>query len=269
MDEIIQEGKTRDEALKTALEKLNLTQDEVEVEILGTSKEGFLGIFGTKNIRIKVKRKNAPSAPPQPTHSYTPAPDNRYDDDDAEDSLPQEQLNLDDGEYVGDKDDAPIAIEDVPQLFDPGATPEDQVYALVKRMLILMGVHCRVTVHEGQSDIYVEISGKDAGIVIGKFGQTLESIQYIVNVVLGKKVDCKKKVVFDVGDYRERREQSVRKLARSVAKKVIKSRKSEALSPMSPQDRRIVHLALASYRNIKTVSEGTGQNRKVIISFKD
>ena len=93
------------------------------------------------------------------------------------------------------------------------------------------------------------------------FGEPLEW-----QILEGKRA-CRIKKQIDVGGYRERREASVKKLARSVARKVVKQRESETLSPMSPQDRRTVHLALANFRDVETFSEGNGQNRKVIISY--
>jgi spoIIIJ-associated protein len=124
-------------------------------------------------------------------------------------------------------------------------------------------------VHEGENNIFVDITGDDTGVLIGKFGHTLDSIQFLSNVIMTKKYGNRKKILINVGDYRERREKSIHKLARSVARKVLKTRKPEALAPMPPQDRRIIHLALATFDHISTTSEGTGKNRKVIISYKD
>jgi len=247
MNEIIQEGKSQKEALRAALDKLDATEDQVNVEVLEKPRDGIFGFLGSRNVKIKVTLKESPGdepAGPEETPSPEPAEERRKSRQEQEEhSRPPSTGSLE--------------------------NPEDQVRDFLMKIIGHLGIDCQVDVHEGQNEIFVDISGDDSGVIIGKFGQTLDALQYLTNVIIGKKFDNKKKIVVDVGDYRSRREESVRRLARSVARKVIKSRKSEALSPMSPQDRRTVHLALSKFKDIQTSSEGSGINRKVIISYKE
>lgn len=236
MKEIIQEGKTREEALGAALKKLGVKEEDVNVEQVTASRDGLFGFLGSRGVKIKVTLKDGVE-PPAPVAD---------DDADEEDSAPRGNLRVPSEE----------------------GNPEDQVEQFISKVLELLEVECNISVHEGENDIYVEIAGDDSGVIIGKFGQTLDSLQYLANVIMGKEFGNQKKIVIDVAGYRERREASVRKLARSVARKVVKQRKSESLSPMSPQDRRTVHLALANFKDVETVSEGSGVNRKVVINYK-
>lgn len=264
MNEIFQEGKTKEEALEAALKRLGVKEDEVEVELISAAREGFLGFFGQRNVKIKVTLLNPKDEP--------------YEDDSSSDASDVVERTVDlTGSAHKEKTPAPPrkkpAAKKRPapangQMFNPADPPEDQIGDFIMQIFEIMEADCSVDVIENQNEISVEIGGEDAGIIIGKFGQTLDSLQYLVNVIAGKKMDCKKKIIINVGDYRERREVSVKKLARSVARKVAKSQKSEFLSPMPPQDRRIVHLALSNFKNVKTASEGEGANRKVIISYK-
>jgi spoIIIJ-associated protein len=235
MDEIVQEGRTREEALQASLQKLGVEEKDVEVETLESPREGLFGLFGSRPVKLRVKIKAGAGAasdvPEGNTVRYAQTPQAAF--------------------LKGDEN------------------PEDLVRNFIEKIFQHLEVKCDIDVHEGENSIYVDITGEDAGVVIGKFGQTLDAVQFITNVVISKRYCNKKKIIIDVGDYRERRESSIQKLARSVARKVMKTRKEEALAPMPPQDRRIVHLALASFEHIATTSEGAGQNRKVIISYKE
>jgi spoIIIJ-associated protein len=240
MKEVIEEGKNKDEALRAALEKLNAMPDDVNVEILEAPREGFLGFLGSRNYKIKVTLKE-PAAP---------AADGDFD--------PHNSISA--PAYLpSDSQEIPVNDE----------TPEEWVREFIETVFKHISVECELEINEGENNIFVEISGKDAGVVIGKFGQTLDSLQFLTNVILSKKYGNKKKILINVGDYRERRETSITRLAKSAARKVMKTRKPETLAPMPPHDRRTVHLALSTFKHIQTASDGTGKNRRVIISFKD
>ena len=268
--EVIQEGKNHDEALRAALSSLDATEDQVDVEVLEKPREGLFGFLGSRNVKLRVTLKE--DARPSTESEEQPQSSSPSDLRDEEEPTPirEQPQQSPPSEPAPEKQKSrPEPAEDLP----PPSTgdmenPEDQVHDFLQKVINHLGVDCDIDVHEGQNEIFVDISGDDSGVIIGKFGQTLDSLQYLTNIIMGKKYNNKKKIVIDVGDYRSRREESVKKLARSVARKVIKSHKSEALSPMSPQDRRTVHLALSKFRDVQTSSEGSGINRKVIISYK-
>jgi spoIIIJ-associated protein len=235
MTEVIQEGRNREEAVKTALDKLNATEEDVEIEVLEAQRDGLFGFIGSRPVKIRVKLKPVPEA-----KNAAPVKD-------LENEIDQPPVKS----FTGDEN------------------PEDVVRDFLTTVFDMLGAVYEMEVQEGENNIFVDITGDDTGVLIGKFGHTLDSLQFLTNVIMTKKYGNRKKILINVGDYRERREKSIHKLARSVARKVLKTRQPEALAPMPPQDRRIVHLALAEYDRIVTTSEGTGKNRKVIISYKD
>ncbi|MFA6450757.1 MAG: RNA-binding cell elongation regulator Jag/EloR [bacterium] len=237
MTEVIQEGRNQDEALKAALDKLNAKEEDVDIEVLETQRDGLFGFIGSRPVKIKVTLKTIPT-----------------DKNTISDAAP----------VFSDEPGQPPALP-----FNGNENPEDVVRDFLSTVFDMLGAVCEMDVQEGENNIFVDITGDDTGVLIGKFGHTLDSLQFLTNVIMTKKYGNRKKILINVGDYRERREKSIHKLSRSVARKVLKTRRPEALAPMPPQDRRIVHLALAEYDRIVTTSEGTGKNRKVIISYKD
>ena len=111
----------------------------------------------------------------------------------------------------------------------------------------------------------IDLSGEDSGLLIGRRGQTLQSLQFLVNLIVRKNFGEDVRVVLDVEHYRQRRESSLRDMATKVASRVVQSSRSVTLEPMTPADRRIVHTALTEYPGVTTESTGVGDNRKVTI----
>jgi spoIIIJ-associated protein len=111
----------------------------------------------------------------------------------------------------------------------------------------------------------IDLSGEDSGLLIGRRGQTLQSLQFLVNLIVRKQYGEDVRVVLDVERYRQRRESSLRDMAAKVASRVVQSNRSVTLEPMSPADRRIIHTSLSEYPGVTTESMGVGDNRKVTI----
>ena len=116
-----------------------------------------------------------------------------------------------------------------------------------------------------EGSIVFELEGDDAGLVIGRRGETLASIEYLVRLIASKSLGRRANVIIDVEDYKFRRRSKLKSIAEKSASKVEKTGKRISLEPMSPSDRRIVHMALVDYKNVKTQSRGEGVNRKVVI----
>jgi spoIIIJ-associated protein len=114
----------------------------------------------------------------------------------------------------------------------------------------------------------IDLSGEDSGLLIGRRGQTLQSLQFLVNLIVRKQFGEDVRVVLDVERYRERRETSLRDMATKVASRVVQTNRSITLEPMSPADRRIVHTTLSDHPGVTTESMGVGDNRKVTIMPK-
>ena len=116
--------------------------------------------------------------------------------------------------------------------------------------------------------IYINIKGKNVGILIGRRGETLESLQYLTSLVVQKKFKERVKIILDIDGYRNKREQTLIKLANGLYEKVKKTRKNIVLEPMNPHERRIIHTALQDKSDVQTYSEGNEPYRKVVISLK-
>jgi len=115
----------------------------------------------------------------------------------------------------------------------------------------------------------IDISGEDSGLLIGRRGQTLQSLQFLVNLIVRKQFGDEVRVALDVEHYRQRRETSLRDMASKVASRVVQSSRSITLEPMSPADRRIVHTSLTDHPGVTTESMGIGEDRKVTIMPMD
>lgn len=140
----------------------------------------------------------------------------------------------------------------------------------LERLLDKMGVEAEVisTFDEKNNLVDMNIKGEDMGIVIGKRGTTLDAIQYLTSLVINKNSENYTKVKLDTENYRSRRKETLENLARNIASKVKRTRKSVTLEPMNPYERRIIHSALQSDKNIDTFSVGDDPYRKVVISNK-
>lgn len=139
----------------------------------------------------------------------------------------------------------------------------------LRELLVNMGVLAQVEIFKRKDGTILNINGKDLGILIGKHGQTLDAIQYLVNLAVNKNQTEKERIIIDVEGYRRRREETLRKLALRIADKVKREKRKQILEPMSPQERRIIHATLQEYKEVFTYSEGEDPYRHVIISPQD
>jgi spoIIIJ-associated protein len=123
-----------------------------------------------------------------------------------------------------------------------------------------------VTFKDGQANI--RLTGEDIGIIIGRRGETLDALQYLLSLVINRQSEDYIRVILDVADYRLKREETLRRLAKRVAEKVFKSRRNITLDAMNPYERRIIHSTLQDYQGVDTQSIGEEPNRKVVVRFK-
>ena len=225
---LVMSARTVEEAIELALKEIGVGRDEAEVEILSRGKAGFLGI-GAEMARVRVTRLGgAPAAP------AAPAPAGVIADDDA-----------------GEQTAAALAS------------------AAVGRILEAAGVNVTRTLrseHDPEAGgPVIDLSGEDSGLLIGRRGQTLQALQFLVTLIVRNKLGEDVRVVLDVENYRQRRESSLRDMAAKVASRVAQTQRSITLEPMPPADRRIIHTSLAQHPEVRTESAGEGENRKVTI----
>jgi len=155
---------------------------------------------------------------------------------------------------------AALAIDDI------------EIAADAKRILLevlsKMGLESDIKkMDESESKLYIELAGNEnSGLIIGKKGKTLEALQFLISLMVGNATKSEKKIILDIEDYRDKREQALRTLSKEMASKVIRTGKPWVLEPMNPFERRLVHLSLQDDKRVVTRSEGQGIYRKVKIS---
>jgi spoIIIJ-associated protein len=140
------------------------------------------------------------------------------------------------------------------------------VRALVERIVAELGVRCRVGVREDAGGVHVECVGGDVGVLIGRYGQTIDAIQYIVNAIVARREGERVEVTVDAAGYRERRRTMLERIAVRSAERARNDGESVELEPMTAVERKVVHLRLKEFDGVETSSEGTEPNRYVVVS---
>lgn len=149
----------------------------------------------------------------------------------------------------------------------PRLTPSEYLKDYLNGIAEGMDLKTAIAVEEEDERIYVSISGKRVGILIGRRGRTLNDLQYLANTVLRRQFEQHRKmVVVDIEDYRSRREKTLSQLARGIARRVDAEGREQVLEPMTPQERRIIHMALQDFEGVTTYSKGEEPHRKVVIA---
>jgi len=235
------QGKTVEEATKIALEDLNANLEEVKIEVVSPGKSGILGLGGEPAI-INVSYDDK-SKPKKATKSKPKAKDSKK----SEKNMARE---LDDIDEETEK----LAI--------------DIVNYLLSSLQVDVKTFFRDKDDFDTKSLYFEIEGDDSGLIIGRKGETLRSFEFLISFIIKRQLDKRVRVILDVEGYQERRRSNLVSIAESNAKKVIKYGKPIKMDPMSPFDRRIIHLALEKDKKVITESQGSGSRRQVVIKLK-
>ncbi|WP_221567509.1 RNA-binding cell elongation regulator Jag/EloR [Alkalihalobacillus sp. TS-13] len=146
------------------------------------------------------------------------------------------------------------------------ADPLEDAIQFLKKVASKMGVEVTVTVKEDEDGTILEMESEKIAILIGKRGQTLNALQYLTNLVANKSSDEFKRIILDAENYRERRKETLEKLAHRLASKALKINKKVSLEPMPSMERKVIHMTLKSNNKVQTSSEGSEPHRRVIIS---
>lgn len=171
--------------------------------------------------------------------------------------------------------DAKIAVSYTTAAEEKPVSGEDAAMQFIRQVAQNMGLdNLTYSAKEGTNDdIVLKVNGDDAGLLIGHHGETLDALQYLCNLAANRRVDGEKRVytriTLDVEDYREKREEALRALARRKAEKVLREKRSVMLEPMNPYERRIIHSAVQEIEGVTTNSIGVENNRRVVIFLED
>ncbi len=144
----------------------------------------------------------------------------------------------------------------------------DEGVLFLQNIFDKMDVEVEIEKEEDDESMMLRVTGKDSGIIIGRRGETLDALQYLTSLVVNKNSDEYKRVTIDIENYRQKREETLVRLADRLADRVIRYRRNVTLEPMNPYERRIIHSTLQSNENVETYSVGEDPNRKVVITLK-
>ena len=292
MDYIEVSGKNVDEALTNALIQLETTSDKVEYEVIEKGSSGFLGMFNKPAV-IRVRKKaeeveETVETVKKPSKKYSDSKNNNYKDgkkkfksDDKKDVKPAAKAEVK-PEVKPEVKSADVKPVDVKSESDnnvetktesskyttvmPNEEIERRITTFLTDMFKAMGFEVTIKVSFDDPEcVYVDLSGPNMGVLIGKRGQTLDSIQYLTSLVVNKGKDKYVRIKLDTEDYRNRRKETLESLARNIAYKVKRTRRPVSLEPMNPYERRIIHSALQNDKFVSTKSEGEEPFRHVVV----
>ena len=299
MDYIEVSGKNVDEALTNALIQLETTSDKVEYEVIEKGSSGFLGMFNKPAV-IRVRKKaeeveETIETVKKPVKKYSDSKNNNYKDgkkkfksDDKKDVKPVAKAEVKSEVKAEVKSEVKTEVKtevksaDVKSESDnnvetktesskyttvmPNEEIERRITTFLTDMFKAMGFEVAIKVSFDDPEcVYVDLSGPNMGVLIGKRGQTLDSIQYLTSLVVNKGKDKYVRIKLDTEDYRNRRKETLESLARNIAYKVKRTRRPVSLEPMNPYERRIIHSALQNDKFVSTKSEGEEPFRHVVV----
>ena len=285
---IVTTGKTIDLAIEAALNQLGLDRDSVSVQVLAQAKSGFLG-FGAQPAKVQVTYEAPDSVPAAPKSALGSA--SRSKPKAAAPVKKPEVPKVEAPKAAPVKQEAPKPAapkaerkperKAEPKVETPKAPKEPKVYApaepgsteekieqFLKGLLEHMNSNAVPHAVKGEGNTYnVELTGDDLGYLIGRRGDTLDALQHLANYSINRGCEGHLRINVDAEDYREKREESLRRYARKKAQQVLKNRRRCSLEPMNAYERHVIHAALQEMDNITTHSTGTEPNRRIVIEY--
>ena len=208
MKSIKVEAKNVEKAVEKALNKLGITREDAEINVIDEGSKGLLGLIGTKDAVVEVK-----------------------------------------------------------EVFDPVKKGKEFLKSLLEKANINVGVEIMEEKSDAEQVVYNLTGEKELGLVIGHRGETLDAMQYLTSIYINKELEEYFRVLLDAEGYRDRRQQTLERLAERLAAKAERKKRKVVLEPMPPHERRIIHIALKENKNVKSYSEGKEPYRKVTVSY--
>jgi spoIIIJ-associated protein len=268
------EEKTIDEAIEKACQEFGVPREKLNIEILSGESGGFLGLF-SKKAKIKASLlaldidfsfSDKPKEKSEPKTKSDKAKDKNETKTKTDNSRNKIETKTEhkkklEKEIVEEK---PI-INKEPDVFIANSPTAIKAKDLLEGIIQRISPEYRVNVNETQEKIILGIEGDESGLLIGKRGQNLDALQYIMNKAINKIDSEHKMVLIDSGEYRKRREEFLLGLAEKIRKKVKKTKKPVSLANMNAHDRRIIHLVMQEDESLVTQSRGEGKFRKIVI----
>jgi len=274
-------GQSVDEAVSLALADLKLTIDQVNVTVLEEPSKGFLGL-GAKLAKVRVEPKKVQAAVEEKKEQHfahfdkpvkkeeKPLREQREEREYKERKFEGKQGGRDNRKkhQGGGRDRRQHEkVEPMKKPDDVVPVTEHTAITFLREIIDTMGLSLEIKACMNDECIYLDIDGKDSGTLIGKRGQTLDSIQYLTSLVVNKSKEKYMRVVVDAENYRAKRERTLEQLANRLADKVVRTKKNVRLEPMNPYERKVIHATLQSNPHVVTRSEGEEPYRRIIIEL--
>lgn len=297
---IVTTGKSIDLAIEAALQQLNLDRDSVSVEVLKNAKSGFLGIGSSPaEVKVSYEAPDEPAAPktalsaasrskpkakqeiPAATSGVISRPGKKIEPEqkparkpaDSKAKRPAEKKPENRPAPKADKTPAPAAKAEAPaapKTYAPAApgSVEEKIETFLKGLLEHMGSDAVPHAFQVDGESYrADLVGSDAGLLIGRRGDTLDAIQYLTGYAINRDREKRLRISVDAGDYRFKREESLQQLAKKMAAKAVKYHRNFTLEPMNAYERHVIHAALQDYPEVTTFSTGTEPHRRIVVAY--
>lgn len=269
MKEISISSKTYDEALNKAIIELGTTSDNIDINVVQEGSEGFLGIFGSKPWIIKFKVKEDIESENKVVFN-----DILEEKEEIEDLTENNQKDFIEEKVIEKevkKEEKASIKEDinVNQLISVSDKFIKDIFKAIK-----LDIETEYDYNNEDNSLNIKlVSNQDMGVIIGKRGQTLDSLQYLISLLVNKNIEHYIRIKLDTENYRERRKEKLESFAKNISLKVKKTRKPVVLEPMNPYERRIIHSVLQNDPAVTTKSEGEDPFRHIVVvpknSFKN
>ena len=270
MRDIRVSAKTVNDAITEASIQLGVVSSELEYEVIEKGSAGFLGI-GAKQAVIRAWKKEEPKVETEVKKEVKKeAPKKEFKKENKKEQKKEAPKKVEKVEkpvekVVEVKEQAPVKEEKLAEVLPETITTCE---TFLKDVLKTMGMEVTLSSKiDEDGALSINMDGENMGILIGKRGQTLDSLQYLTNRVANKMQDGYVRVKLDTENYRQRRKETLENLAKNIAHKVKRTKKAVSLEPMNPYERRIIHSALQSDKYVSTHSEGEEPYRRVVITM--
>jgi spoIIIJ-associated protein len=280
------EGKNVEKAIELACEELNITKNNLKYDIISSGTTGIFSLIGKKKAKIRVNIDNAVKSKQRVLSLVDEAFGVKKPRFDKKEQTPKEPVEL-----KAKKESRPADVKKTDtkltkapvieklNMIDVDEEPTEKIISdfyqgkssevigeeVLRKILEYVAGAFEITVEADEESLTFHISSDDSAVIIGKRGQSLEAIQYIVDKIVNKHTLDRRRVLIDVEGYLEKRRENLEKMAIRMSDKVNKTGKPSTISQMSSQDRRIVHLALKDNKTVRTQSMGEGYYRRLVI----
>ncbi len=279
-------AKTVEAAVEEGLRDMGVSRDQIEVVVIQEGSRGILGIGATDaQVRLKPKAESGEAEVEQQEESGS-ADEIEADEVVEAEVAVETEASVGAEETVAAVEESTVAVEQLPVSEDDASTEfeeeeddddaelEDLSFDLLSQMLQHLGIEAEIELswledeEDGDRPLCLNVVGDDLGLLIGRNGETLSSIQYLIRLMVNQELHRWKNIVIDVDGYKERRAEQLEQLAQRMAEQVVASGRPASLEPMPANERRLVHIALRNHEHVYTSSTGEDNRRKVQILLR-